>query len=244
MPHESTMHFNASLRIGVILFVVSTIESSASPLCIAAQIQPGAGSRASSTTIFIEAADGTALEFQHYNGATGQYYLPEIMRSGAACLDFDNDGDLDIFLVQGSVLDPGLKLGSTLFPWRGSVPPRGRLYRNDLTPGSGGSLKFTDVTDKSGIVATGYGMGVAVGDINNDGWVDLYLCNLGSNQMFLNNGNGTFTDVTRKSMTDDTRWSTSAAFFDYDRDGSLDLFVVNYVVFSTTNSPDCFANTT
>jgi hypothetical protein len=114
-----------------------------------------------------------------------------------------------------------------------------------LVVGRDGSrkLKFTDVTEKSGIRATGYGMGVAVGDINNDGWPDIYICNLGSNQMFLNNGDGTFSDVTQKTHTDDTRWSTSAAFFDYDRDGWLDLILVNYVDFSVSNSPTCYANT-
>jgi hypothetical protein len=99
------------------------------------------------------------------------------------------------------------------------------------------------VTEKSGILATGYGMGVATGDINNDGWIDLYLTNLGSNQMFLNKGDGTFVDATRNTNTDDQRWSTSAAFVDYDRDGWLDLMVVNYADFSPTNSPNCYATT-
>ncbi len=195
--------------------------------------------------IFAEVADQVGLDFKHYNGTTGQFYLPEIMGSGAALLDYDNDGDLDVFIVQGSALDPKKEPGNTLFPWRDSGPPRGRLYRNDLVVGRDGSrqLKFTDVTEKSGIRATGYGMGVAVGDINNDGWPDIYICNLGSNQMFLNNGDGTFSDVTQKTHTDDTRWSTSAAFFDYDRDGWLDLILVNYVDFSVSNSPTCYANT-
>jgi hypothetical protein len=198
-----------------------------------------------SSPVFTEVADQTGLDFQHYNGTTGQYYLPEIMGSGAALLDYDNDGDLDIFIVQGSVIDARSSPGNTLFPWRGSGPPRSRLYRNDLVIGKDGSrnLKFTDVTEKSGLLAAGYGMGVAVGDINNDGWPDLYVCNLGSNQMFLNNGDGTFTDVTQKTHTDDNRWSTSAAFFDYDRDGWLDLIVVNYVDFSVANNPTCYANT-
>jgi len=195
--------------------------------------------------IFTEVADQVGLDFKHYNGMTGQYYLPEIMGSGAALLDYDNDGDLDVFIIQGSVIDPKNKPGETLIPWRGVGPPRARLFRNDLVIAGDGSrtLKFTDVTEKSGIVATGYGMGVAVGDINNDGWPDLYVCNLGSNQMFLNNRDGTFSDVTQKTHTDDARWSTSAAFFDYDRDGWLDLIVINYVDFSIDNSPTCYANT-
>src|SRR4030095_15104323 len=195
--------------------------------------------------IFTEVADQTGLDFQYYNGMTGELFLPEIMGSGAAFLDFDNDGDLDIFIIQGSVIDPKTSPNNTLFPWRGPGAPRAKLYRNDLTTGKDGSIKFkfTDVTEKSGILTAGYGMGVAVGDINNDGRTDLYVCNLGANQMFLNNGDGTFSDVTGKTRTGDSRWSTSAAFFDYDRDGWLDLIVVNYVDFSVARSPACYAKT-
>src|SRR5262244_1375749 len=191
--------------------------------------------------LFKEVADQVGLKFQHYNGMTGKFYLPEITGSGGALFDFDNDGDLDVFLVQGNTLEPNTRPGATLFPWRGAESPRGRLFRNDLRAGK---LTFTDVTRQSGIVATGYGMGVAVGDINNDGLPDLYLTNLGSNQMYLNKGDGKFVDVTKESGTDDPRWSTSASFFDYDRDGWLDLMVVNYADFSVTNSPACYAATT
>ncbi len=196
--------------------------------------------------IFKEGAEAAGLKFQHYNGMTGKLYLPEIMGAGGALFDFDHDGDLDVFLVQGNVLEPGSKPGNTQFPWRGPEPPRGRLFRNDLMIGKDGSrtIKFTDVTAKSGIVAEGYGMGVAVGDINNDGWPDLYLTNLGSNQMYLNKGDGNFVEVMKKSGTDDPRWSTSAAFVDYDRDGWLDLMVVNYANFSVANSPTCYAAST
>src|SRR6185503_14041755 len=192
--------------------------------------------------VFKEVAEQVGLKFQHYNGMTGKFYLPEITGSGGALCDFDNDGDLDVFLVQGNVLEPNTQPGNTLFPWRGPESPRGRLFRNELS--SNGKFSFTDVTQQSGIVATGYGMGVAVGDINNDGLPDLYLTNLGSNQMYLNKGAGRFTDVTKESGTDDPRWSTSASFFDYDRDGWLDLMVVNYADFSVANSPNCYAATT
>ena len=199
-----------------------------------------------SQLIFKEVAEQVGLKFQHYNGMTGKFYLPEITGSGAALFDFDNDGDLDVYLVQGNVLEPGTKASSTLFPWRGREPPQGKLFRNDLTVGKDGrpTLKFTDITQQSGIVANGYGMGAATGDINNDGLTDLYLSNLGANQIYINRGEGRFADVTRESGTDDPRWSTSASFFDYDRDGWLDLMLVNYADFSVTNSPNCFAATT
>ena len=199
-----------------------------------------------SVPIFKEVAEQVGLKFQHYNGMTGKFYLPEIMGSGAALFDFDNDGDLDVYLVQGNTLEPGTQPGATLFPWRGPELPKGKLFRNDLVVSKDGrsTVAFTDVTQASGIVATGYGMGVAVGDVNNDGLSDLYLTNLGSNQLFLNRGRGKFVDITRESGTDDPRWSTSASFFDYDRDGWLDLMIVNYAEFSVTNSPECFGVTT
>jgi len=198
--------------------------------------------RIQSTAIFKDVAAQSGLKFQHYNGMTGQFYLPEITGSGGALFDFDNDGDLDVYLVQGNVLEPNTKPAVTMFPWRSPQPPRGRLFRNEL--GRPGVISFTDVTEESGILATGYGMGAAVGDINNDGLPDLYLTNLGSNQMYLNKGAGKFVDVTKESGTDDPRWSTSGSFVDYDRDGWLDLMLVNYAEFSVTNSPNCYAATT
>ena len=199
----------------------------------------------STVSIFREISQQSGLKFRHYNGMTGKHFLPEIMGAGAALLDFDNDGDLDVFIVQGSTLEAGDNPARTLFPWQGPGDLRARLFRNDLTIGKDGrrSIQFVDVTDNSGIVADGYGMGVAVGDINNDGRPDLYVTNLGANRMFLNKGNGTFEDVTAKTHTDDPRWSTSASFFDYDRDGWLDLMVVNYAEFSPGNTPKCYAAT-
>ena len=211
---------------------------------IAATAQPKR--EAQGPNIFKDAAGEVGLRFQHYNGMTGKFFLPEIMGSGAALFDYDNDGDLDVFIVQGNILEPDSKPANTLFPWRGAEPPRSRLFRNDLVVAKDGTrtLRFTDVTEASGIMATGYGMGVAVGDINNDGRADLYLTNLGHNQMYLNKGDGKFVDVTKQSGTDDERWSTSASFFDYDRDGWLDLMVLNYADFSVSKNPTCYAATT
>ena len=211
-------------------------------LCVVGQTQPNK----SNTPIFREVAGRIGLEFRHYNGMTGKFYLPEITGSGGAVFDFDNDGDLDVYLVQGNTLEPNTKPGETLFPWRGTEAPRGKLFRNDLVnkQGERRALSFSDVTEQSGIVAAGYGMGAAVGDVNNDSLPDLYLSNLGSNQMYLNKGDGKFADITKESGTDDRRWSTSASFFDYDRDGRLDLMIVNYADFSTSNSPNCYAATT
>lgn len=217
------------------------IEHCCASFCFSQTAKPA---ERSPSAIFKEVAEQVGLKFQHYNGMTGKFYLPEITGSGAALFDFDNDGDLDVYLVQGTTLEPGTKPGSTMFPWHGPEAPQGKLFRNDLTAGKDARLTFTDVTKQSGIVANGYGMGAAVGDINNDGLPDLYLTNLGSNQMYINKGDGRFADVTKESGTDDPRWSTSASFFDYDRDGWLDLMLVNYGDFSLTNSPNCFAATT
>src|SRR5947208_16012029 len=165
-----------------------------------------------------ELADKAGLKFRHFNGMTGKLFLPEVMGAGAALFDFDNDGDLDVFLVQGSALEASDQSARTPLPWRELGEPRGRLFHNDLAVSKDGSrsLHFTDVTDKSGIVANRYGMGVAVGDINNDGWPDLYITNLGSNQMYLNKVDGTFVDITKKSETDDPRGSTSEHASDLD----------------------------
>jgi hypothetical protein len=203
---------------------------------------------------FVDVTTNSGPNFVHVNGAAGQLLLPEVIGPGGALFDYDNDGDLDLFAVQGSRLSTlgsrpqgsGLStLGSgSGIRDSGSGTRRseftGRLFRNDASTVSPG-FKFTDVTDRSGIVATGYGMGAATGDFDNDGWIDLYVTNLGSNQLFRNNGDGTFSDVTSKTGTDDPRWSTSATFFDYDRDGWLDLFVVNYVNFRPDMKRGCFS---
>ena len=185
--------------------------------------------------IFVDKTRDTGLEFTHINGASGELLLPEVIGSGGAVFDYDNDGDLDVFLVQGATLRPD-SAGAAHGP-----SARSRLYRNDRGLNGDARLRFTDVTDRSGLVATGNGMGAATGDFDNDGWIDLYVTSLGPNQLIHNNGDGTFTDVTAKSGTDDPRWSTSATFFDYDRDGWLDLFVANYVNFRPDMKRSCFS---
>lgn len=192
--------------------------------------------RPSHREAFTEVAARTGLKHRHFNGMTGKFYLPEIVGSGAALLDFDNDGDLDIYLVQGAAIGPAATNAA-------GPRPGDRLFRNELIGPSSpdGKLRFTDVTEASGISATGYGMGVAAGDVNDDGWTDLYVTNLGPNQLLLNNGDGTFRDTTEQSGADDPRWSTSAAFLDYDRDGRLDLFVTNYVNFKVSSHRTCYA---
>jgi hypothetical protein len=192
-----------------------------------------------STELFREIAAETGLRFQHFTGATGRLYLPEIMGSGGALFDYDSDGDLDVYLVQGAVLEPGKAASEALFPPLDGQPAGNRLFRNELVPS--GVLRFTDVTAGSGADGNAYGMGVATGDYDNDGRPDLYVTNFGENTLLHNEGNGRFKDVTRASRTGDPRWSTGAAFFDYDRDGDLDLFVTNYVDFTVRGNKVCHA---
>ena len=180
---------------------------------------------------FDEVAESVGLDFVHDNGRQGAYHLIEIMGSGVGLLDYDADGDLDVYLVQSGPLPQG----------QGPRPEsaRDRLYRNDVAS-DGNGLRFTDVTVASGLDARGYGMGVATGDYDGDGHVDLYVTNFGPNQLWRNQGDGTFKDVTAETGADDPRWSVSAAFFDANDDGRLDLYVGNYVDFTFATSKECF----
>ena len=184
---------------------------------------------------FVERAEASGLHFVHVNGRSGRFYQPEVMAPGAALFDYDADGDLDVYLVQGGPLPRAGEAPSD------SAPLGGRLYRNDLQVEVDGTrtLRFVDVTAASGIDAGGYGMGVAAGDFTNDGCVDLYLTNFGPNQLFRNSCDGTFTDVSRASGTADPGWSVPAAFVDIDRDGWLDLFVGNYLIYSLDRHITC-----
>jgi hypothetical protein len=182
--------------------------------------------------LFVDATTATGLSFEHANGATGELHLAEIMGSGAALLDYDRDGDLDVYLVQSG------ELPSTSAPRRSPTAQRDVLLRNDSLPPER-SLRLVDVTEASGLRATGYGMGAAVGDFDEDGWPDVYVTNLGPNQLWRNLGDGTFADVTTAAGVGDPRWSTSAAFLDYDGDDRLDLFVANYVDFGVERQVSC-----
>jgi hypothetical protein len=159
----------------------------------------------------------TGIAFVHTDGSSGQRYIVESVCCGLALLDYDSDGDEDIYFLNGAPL-PGTDV---------MVPPKNALYRND------GNWKFTDVTERAGVGDTGYGLGVCAGDYDNDGDQDIYLNNFGPNVLFRNNGDGTFSDVTKKTGVGNGRKvGAGACFLDMDKDGDLDLYVANYVDFT------------
>jgi hypothetical protein len=192
---------------------------------------------------FVDAAAASGIDFHHFNGGSGRFHMVEILGSGGGLFDYDGDGDLDAYLVQGAMLDPDRTLDDAVFPLRHPAPPSDRLYRNDLAREGSGAvrLRFTDVTEESGLagLATGYGMGMAAGDYDGDGDLDLYLTNYGPDQLLENRGDGTFADVTAEAGLGADGWSVPAAFFDMDADGDLDLFVGRYVTYDLADPPVC-----
>jgi hypothetical protein len=178
--------------------------------------------RAQSNVTFENVAKAVGITFTHVNGASPEKYLVETMGSGAAFLDYDNDGWLDLFVVDGGSVAAA-----------GKSTARHRLFHNE------GQGLFKDVTAASGIVHRDYGMGACAGDVDGDGRTDLYITNYGPNALYRNSGNGAFTDATRVAGVGLDGWSTSCAFVDVDRDGDLDLFITNYLDAPTSKNPFC-----
>ena len=193
-----------------------------------------------SLELFTDVTSEVDLDFTHYNGMTGQLYLPELMGSGTVLFDFDNDGDLDVYLLQGSLLGEETSLKDSIYP--PADTPRDQLFRNDLVtdPSGQSRITFVNVTDESGIDATGYGMGAAVTDFNHDGWQDIYITNWGDNQLWQNKGDGTFVDVTSQAGVSSSQWGTSAVFADINQDGWDDLYITNYITFGYDTHRPCY----
>jgi hypothetical protein len=165
----------------------------------------------------------SGITWKHSNGRSPEYYLPETTGAGCSFLDYDNDGWMDVYLVNSGRCD-----------FYNPAPPlRNALYRNNRDG------TFTDVTEKTGVPGGGYGMGVAVGDYDGDGYPDLYVTQYGSSILYHNNGDGTFTDVTQKAGVAAPGWGSSAVWFDYDNDGRLDLFVCRFVDFNKNKNKFC-----
>jgi enediyne biosynthesis protein E4 len=177
--------------------------------------------------LFLEVpASASGIDWVHENAMSPSHYLPEALGPGCAFLDFDNDGWMDIFLVNSGPSDF----------WKPSKPVRNALYKNNRDG------TFTDVTEKAGISGAYFGMGVAVGDYDNDGWPDIFVTSYGKCTLYQNNRDGTFSDVTEKAGLAAPGWTTSAVWFDYDNDGKLDLFVCSFVNYSGVKKLECGNN--
>ena len=196
----------------------------------ARQRASGTGQSADSPIVFENTIDASKIHFILKNSVSPQRYSIETMTGGVALFDYNNDGLLDIFFTNGAEI-PSLKKSNPSY--------YNRLFRNN------GDGTFTDVTEKAGLAGVGYSMGVAAGDYDNDGFVDLYVAGFNRNQLFHNNGDGTFTDVTEKAGVSGIfpgqgkPWSVTAGWIDYNNDGLLDLFVVNYLDYSISTAHSC-----
>lgn len=182
-------------------------------------------------TTYIDVTAQSRIRFQDANSATPEKYLIETMTAGVAIFDYDNDGWPDIFFVNGAKIHSGQRDDEA--PDKSAPQFWNRLYHNNHDG------TFTDVTEKAGVRGSGFGMGVAVGDFDNDGFEDLLVTNFGSVILYHNNGDGTFTDVTAKAGLHTEGWMSSAGFFDYDNDGNLDLFICRYLDWNFSKNIPC-----
>ncbi|NND60150.1 MAG: CRTAC1 family protein [Gammaproteobacteria bacterium] len=211
------------MRVGYFLLFVSVVLSgceSEQPPTVTADAPDKA------MPFFVERAAETGLDFVHDPNVEGEHWFPEMVGSGAALFDYDNDGDLDVYFIQSGPLQP--------------PRPPNRLFNNQLIPT--GELRFVEIDGAGGLDDRGYGMGVAVGDLDNDGWRDVLVTNFGPNALYRNNGDGTFSDITPDFELSDSRWSTSASLADLDHDGDLDIYVGNYVTFNPEKRVLCADN--
>jgi hypothetical protein len=211
---------NTCARLSSLFFLMQTCSS---PLSAPSQ-QKAADASSNKIAYFVDEAAKAGLTAKNtFGGVDTKKYIIETTGTGVAIFDYDNDGWPDIFVVNGTTLEP--------LP--GAPAPTSHLYHNNHDG------TFTDVTEKAGLADTGWGQGVCVGDYDNDGHEDLFVTYYGKNVLYHNNGNGTFTDVSNKAHVAGTgsAWSTGCAFLDYDRDGKLDIFVATYVDFNVKTAP-------
>jgi hypothetical protein len=201
-PGITFPHLGTGRARGLLVMLASLVVG-----CSRSAPEPRGGEESAAPAWFVDVTAEVGLDFVHDAGRVGHFFMPQIMGSGAALFDFDNDGRLDTYLVQSG----GPDSRST-----------NRLFRQDSKG------RFSDVSKGSGLDFAGYGTGVAVGDVNNDGRPDVFVAEYGRIRLCINNGDGTFTDVSREAGLDSVLWGASACFVDYDRDGWLDLVVVNY----------------
>ena len=205
-------------------FVLLAVFAFSQPLDSRAAQAPSPGSAA--VTFEEVTAKASGITWVHNNARSPERYLPETVGAGCAFFDYDNDGWMDIYLVNSGPSDF----------FTPTTPLKNALYRNNRDG------TFTDVTDKAGVAGGQFGMGVSAGDYDGDGWQDLYVTNYGRNILYRNNGNGTFTDVTEKAGVAAPGWSTCTVWFDYDNDGRLDLFVSSFVFYNKSQNIFCGDN--
>jgi hypothetical protein len=212
---------SSRLAAAAVIFVLTTLALRQHRLPGALFASPGPRQPESSVH-FVDIARQSGIRFSHNTGAFGKKYLPETMGAGCAFIDYDNDGNPDILLINGEDFPGHVRSHTTM-----------RLYHNN------GNGTFADATAKAGLNVALYGMGVATGDYDNDGWDDIYVSGMGEARLFHNEHNGTFKDATKAAGVNNAGFGASAAWVDYDKDGKLDLFVTNYAKWSVKDDIYC-----